>query len=479
MMFPPVDASETSNCSSSTIEADSLSGPHHVVLDLPLKQSTKLTVPVLFVAHGTSMHLHVGATRWARAALTAYSHGEVRRHLRILGQLHDFWIEAWEELPLAADEFRAFVWSYLYVRYRGTNDEGWDSSIRSLAWRPLAYSTVRAEFSALVRVLKFSRKAVPDLEAARSDLSGRLEADSKLKQRDFFVHLEAQRENWRQKFGHESRMPRIGVRALPSGSQGRSLDRTVDDGEIDQLIRAERHPMRRGIWVLCRYGGVRISEALNMWQADVLTAGSARHIFDAPMDSITPILAHPHESRYLGDFTSIRKTRQQHLADHYGLVPRPDQVGRQRVGWKGCQLRNEHLKVASVFWLPGGAELFEDCMEEILAVHSAFRTTQYHPWLFVNMQPGESYGQPLCAANLRRSLSRGFENLGLQPGRNGRRIHGLRHRYKADLEAAGLSPQHIQICMRHRSILSQEDYGLLAMEAQNELTRGFRQRGSE
>jgi hypothetical protein len=303
--------------------------------------------------------------------------------------------------------------------------------------------------------------------------------DVKRKQRDFFVHLEAQRERWRQTFGQDLRMPNIGVRGVPRSSHGPSLDRTPDAGEVDELIRRETHPMRKLLWVLLRYGGLRVSEALNMWQIDMLPAGLARHVFSAPMNTITPVVAHPYESKYLGDLTKVGLTRLQYLAKQYDLVPRPEMAGTHHVGWKGCQLRNEHLGLASVFWLPGGAEACEDALAEVLDFHRLNRTSNHHPWLFVNMRPGAGFGAPMKAGKVRVALARQFGRLGLEPSRNGRRIHGLRHRYKADLDALGLKPEHKQVCLRHASILSQDDYGLEAMAAQEALSRHSNQKGTK
>ncbi|GAA6191001.1 hypothetical protein NBRC116597_09200 [Phaeobacter sp. NW0010-22] len=68
------------------------------------------------------------------------------------------------------------------------------------------------------------------------------------------------------------------------------------------------------------------------------------------------------------------------------------------------------------------------------------------------------------------AFERACVRAGLEPRRFGRNLHGMRHYYKWLLRnELGLSEEHVQICLGHASIESQESYGRSSRSAYDAL----------
>lgn len=448
-------------------------GVFHIVQRFPIAEAGGL-IPLLFVDVAGEMSLHVGAAIWARSRIFERDDRGLFSDLRTLGRLHDFQQIAWCGEPVLDADRDAFVGAYLNARYRGSREY---PHLEQLRWDPVAYSSVRTEFRAIARYWQFqndSHRWTNEGFGSAASLEGfksRLSSASAYRRKDFFAHLTQSAARWAELFGDEDwTMPDLGVRETDGRGSTISLDRTMDLDEVRLLISREPNVAYKALFTLLAFGGVRISEALHMWQCDVLHPSLGTQMAGHPQDTLFLVVAHPAESRYVGDFTSRKETRLQHLAHRYGMKPRHHLRGYRRVGWKNPLETDDKLRLSQVFWADNGAAHdFAEYYAELRHFHTTHRTSDRHPWLFVNVAK-QGVGDPIAYAKVREALTRGCHRIGLQPSVSGRRIHGLRHAYKQQLEALRLSRRHIQICMRHKSINSQEDYARTIREIRTHLS---------
>lgn len=447
-------------------DAESDIGVFHIIQRFPLTE-IKGALPLLFVETDGQVDLHEGSALWVRARILERKADKLSTDLRTIGRLHDFQQIAWLGEPVLDEDRDVFVGAYLDARYRGT----WDRpQIAALGWQPSAYSTVRGEFGSIARYFAFQQSArrwQQERFGSPVELEGfgrRLAAGvSSRRKDDFFSHLTQSRARWSELYADgEWTMPDLGERDRASGGgQSISLDRTMDLDEFRLIINREPNVAYKALFTLLAFGGVRISEALHMWQCDVIPAPLIAHLANRQQDALYVVVAHPAMSTYTGSFTRTTETRRQLLARQYGLSPRHDLQGYKKVGWKNPLLTDRDLKLSEVFWSSvEGAQQFAEYYAQIRDFHARNHTSERHPYLFVNMHPGEGFGEPIAYMRACKAFYRACARVGLRASMSGRRLHGLRHAYKHQLKhVLGLSEDHIQICMRHKSVESQEDYG--------------------
>ncbi|KQW84710.1 gamma-mobile-trio recombinase GmtY [Ensifer sp. Root127] len=226
------------------------------------------------------------------------------------------------------------------------------------------------------------------------------------------------------------------------------------------------------ICILQRFGGLRASEPFHLYVTDVL---ENKH----KPGSAEVRLYHPELGRftYLDPLTGklVHATRTEFLRVRYnGLVPRNQRTDKKRAGWKELMLDvGPPHYYAVVRWFPSvwGSifwRLYQVYVREVLPGKLD------HPYLFVNLDKGESFGSPY-------SLSAYYDNHAAAMGRVGLSVskpegttsHGFRHAYGHSLEVAGVPDKIIQVCMHHKSLHSQGVYTLPdALEVSRALEAG-------
>lgn len=202
------------------------------------------------------------------------------------------------------------------------------------------------------------------------------------------------------------------------------------------------------IALLLHNGGLRLSEALQLWVDDVFV----RH--DDPTAAVVRVY-HPreglrtYEDPASGNMRTV--TRAEYLRLAYGRVPLTELPGRKSVGWKEPLLNNTREKYLTVFWWS------EDAARAFL---DDFRYVQLrphvgrHPYLFI-AGGGEPMGirayEKVHAAAIRRIGLVAAQGLGTTP-------HGHRHAYGLRLRRAGVPRKVRQVAMHHKSAFSQDVY---------------------
>lgn len=236
---------------------------------------------------------------------------------------------------------------------------------------------------------------------------------------------------------------------------------------IEDMIQATPSIVQRMVFIQAAFGGQRISEILQLWRCDILPGRYRPVLFPDDKASAIPlvVLAHPSQSRYVGETRPDSDDRLQHLARHYQTAPRNLLNGDSlKAGWKGMSYDNEELLISQVFWADRGwarmyYELFQQLRDQVLPmVPEEIRRS--HPYLAINDAPyRREFGQPMKISNIRKAFARACARVGADADQFHEGVHGLRHSYKARLESMGLSPEDIRKAMHHVSMAAQKNYG--------------------
>jgi integrase len=210
------------------------------------------------------------------------------------------------------------------------------------------------------------------------------------------------------------------------------------------------------IIILQRFGGIRESEALNLFVNDILP--DPRN-----PKSVRVILRHPElaQTKYQHPDTGLLTTgtRMQFLADVYGLQPRSQISGKLRAGWKDLLLdKGSPEYLTEVRWFPAAwGERFAILLK--IYVENILPTNLDHPYLFVSLRKGKDFGRPYTVSAYAQNLEAAVHRCGYAYSKqSGTTSHGLRHAYGQSLMKSKVSEKIIQLAMHHKSISSQHVY---------------------
>ncbi|KAA0073980.1 tyrosine-type recombinase/integrase [Tardiphaga sp. P9-11] len=385
----------------------------------------------------------------------------VHAALRTIGRLYQFSTIAYSQIPLTADDLQMVVWNYVAFRVGDRIDE---LDMETPQWLPVRRKTAETEFSTIIDYLRFCHRRYETIPLI--PLRGRLKTFpdfTVLGKRDFFIHLRGQRERWRKLMGAAPHAkPLVVERANPLPRRS-SAGQTMPRDEVDLIISAERNPAFKALWILLAYGGIRVSEALNLWCCDVMPGTMISEFANGDTQKAPlVVLADPADSRFTGIFDDTSLRRIDYLAKKYGLIPRSHYPPKHplRAGWKSMLETNVALRASWVYWsFRQPSHVFLQEIVKTLAMRRHMTAAQQHPYLFINLTDRKMLGEPQKYSNLTKAFDRACRRVGLEPHLSGRHIHGLRHYYKETLKnVLKLPAEFIQVMMHHKSISSQQDY---------------------
>jgi integrase len=409
-----------------------------------------------------------------------FEFNDVRALNSTIGRFADLYAAVYNWAPISADDLINLV--YLYADYRliGSADSDGNDPL-GLGWKPVKWSTFENDLRHLRTYSEWCSSRygyLPILPMCRVDTSAgkaprTLAAMEKMRRRDFFAHLAKRRRTWAEILPKQDR-PKISLRRQERRRRG--TDEAIDLGFIRDLIESERNPVYKAIWTLGAWGGVRISEQLNMWACDVLPPSQRPRFFPGDDDDRTPLvlIAHPWESTWCGTLKNTKMTRAQFLRSEFGLIPRPDLgprgSGEQsnwmgEAGFKGVAFHNKSRLVSQVYWLDETmAAHYYELVRLVLERHLERRQTfsNRHPFLWCVTDPRKPdiIGNPLRMKAVESAFDRACNRLGLKAHEGGLNIHGLRHFFLSYAKnVLGLGRDVRQVLMHHRSTESQDDYG--------------------
>jgi len=216
---------------------------------------------------------------------------------------------------------------------------------------------------------------------------------------------------------------------------------------------------------LLAYGGIRISEALNLFVDDI-------KIDDAGQAVV--LLKHPvkgKDTRYLNG-ACVTETRQEFLS-RYGLIPRNmlGQANPLHSGWKGILYDNQAERCSMVHWVtPEFSRKFAQLHMEYM--HYRIKAGNKHPYYFISIK-GKDFGNPLKMGNVRLQFSQLCKKLHIAPQNGAGHLHSLRHFYKwASESLGGISIVDQRVRMHHKSLQSTESYGAPTVEEMHKRLEG-------
>jgi len=202
------------------------------------------------------------------------------------------------------------------------------------------------------------------------------------------------------------------------------------------------------ITMLMHFGGLRISEAIQLYSADIVrTEGD---------DSIEVVKVH--HPVYGVSPEKENKIRKEFLWNKYGLKPRCEvsTKSRQFTGWKSPLLTNSKFNYFTVEFFPSAAGLlfFELWKLYVIYQRVPLSGTDRHPYAFINKN-GDPYSIKAYSANRKRAVKK----IGLSYSKEACTTpHADRHSYGQALAENGVPPLLIKTAMHHRSLESQSTY---------------------
>jgi hypothetical protein len=259
--------------------------PYHVVcMLLVARHAAKQRLPVLFAAESDgAVRVVTEVLEWARASLLSRDLSTVQREVETIGRFIDFCRALGDCISIAEDDLDYVVYAYLLWRKNGTRDDRGRLLLDGLSWKPLDAARLQQEFRALARFFKFCAEVFGFVrlndkayrQYAESAPIRRMVACDSRGRDDFLMHLGASREFWSQRTEPETPLIPPATSMRPSSTKA-GFRVPIAADEIWAIIAAERNPVFRALWLMGAFGGLRISEQLNLWQIDVLPAAKAR-----------------------------------------------------------------------------------------------------------------------------------------------------------------------------------------------------------
>ena len=195
---------------------------------------------------------------------------------------------------------------------------------------------------------------------------------------------------------------------------------------------------------LMHYGGVRLSEALGIWNEDVTVEGG----------EVIVRIYHPQYG-----MASKEKTRADVLQRTYGLSARNTLVKAADplfLGWKNSLITDPDRRCFEVFFFPHEASVtFANMWRDYHLIQKKTPAhSENHPYAFSNLK-----GQPYSHRMFRKAHKKAIGRIGMAYGKlYGTTPHGHRHAYGQRLAKNGAEPLLIKHALHHVSITSSQVY---------------------
>ncbi|NTJ08227.1 tyrosine-type recombinase/integrase [Rhizobium lusitanum] len=436
------------------------STPVSVVLEIPAwirrgRDTMLVPFPLLIIPtdHG-QVEVPDDAFQFALNRAHVEKFDALRRMLVTIGSLYDFWRRSGRPMEDGEDADLA-VWNYIAERLTGP--------------KPVQYSTVRTEFDDIRTYARFCR----DLGRAYSPVARALAAASRLFGKrlpmqptaEFLQHLDVQRRRWADLLEGEAAFPAdLKKLSSPSVKSGKKIVKFPTELQMDDMIDLEPNPLYRALLCLLAAQGPRLSECLQMWRCDVLPSVYASKFGASDDGNPFIIYAHPTASIWTGKSFAIRggETRKEVLEREWSTTSSLwKHTRKDRDGWKSMLLFDRRALSWGFWAVDRYAKEFARLVPDILGLHEELGTDARHPYFWINPTDPSHRGNKMKKRNLRRVIGVACRRVGIEPVfDDGGHGHGLRHFCEWYAEKkVGMSPEEVQMVLRHQSVDSQESYG--------------------
>ena len=404
-----------------------------------------------------------------------YSLQKMKTAGAVLGFLNDYLLICRKGEEFKADEIPAAINHFLRLRRYGDRE-----GKAGLGWSPMKAATVArdarfiADFSKHCSTKLGYFPLVPPVEFGEKQHRNFMTLFGKKSWR-LLSHLDN-----KLPVEQRNRSPVIPERPIKTKGSAKPV---LTEPEVKRIIDSAGSLSHKALFILCAYGGPRLSEALNIWTSDLMPGRYRNGLFGRNRDDKTPlvVLAHPSQSTFIAVGANFNEDRQQHLFKRYGLNARNLIQGTPMfAGWKGMLADDESRGMAEVFWTSESmAILFSQIVKRMrLEARNcgAGQNMDSHPYLFINDTVGkQEFGMPTKISNAKKSFARACSLADIRD--YGQGIHLLRHFYKATLVDMGIKPETIKHAMHHRSLLSQVSYGVDARKTHEAIAKAMQTEG--
>ncbi|WEM45477.1 gamma-mobile-trio recombinase GmtY (plasmid) [Photobacterium sp. DA100] len=346
--------------------------------------------------------------------------------------------------------------------YTGTiGEDGLDPS--GLYWMPASTHQVNLLVSSLTKLTDYlakkhgAKSMNPLRDATPHEERLNYAAWYRRTQYDFLGHIEDKNLNETTK---KVRTVKGRSRLKPSDNAAKRFPRQHFDDFFFAISKSKdvRVSLRNQmITTLMEAGGLRHSEAINLWVTDVL---------DDPEDPENCIVRIYDEQDGKAPFRFKSKggqtNRASYLKEKYGRIPRKNMVGNEHVGQKWTKPCNGTDNFIQVYWFPSEAgRVFKKLWQQYIPYRANMvSVNKHHPYAFVSFSKDKRYyGSPIRIKAFESAYEIGLRRIGLEPNKDeGLAPHGHRHAYGYNLSDSGLSPFVIQKALHHANIESQLVY---------------------
>ncbi|WP_143137064.1 site-specific integrase [Burkholderia ubonensis] len=451
------------------------------VFDLRCENDSSIAILVVDEPNGTPRIVPEVVSLQRMLLSSGASFAKMRGVATTLALLHDYVRIVWRDRPISHQELPEIISGFLRKRRRGSDE------LDGLQWPPVKRETIDRDKLYIREASDFFSLQYGYFPLIPFEGSGIFARDTKsyrAAMRELFKKTNSLLAHLALRNIQTTRRPIVDIqerRAFRRTYKRSGPNTFMPLSMVEDIIHSTPSIVQKMAFTQAAFGGSRASEMLNMWRCDVLPGMYRPHLFPDDKSSDLPllVLAHPSQSRYIGEVYSTSIDRTQFLADKYRLRPRNlMDTESVRAGWKGILFDNDELLISQIFWCSKSWALaywnlftkFQDDL--IYNIPKSVR--MQHPYLYVNdCNSRREYGHPLKISNLRKAFSRACKRIGADERRYKAGIHGFRHTYKATLEKLGLSPEEIRIAMHHVSIDSQRDYGRSAAALNQRLSQSI------
>jgi len=409
---------------------------HYFISEYPITKPTETQLPILFLGEDVCLEQVAFARHLLRGN---HSQATIRKATSAIGMFWSYLQKTNAEITpkLLPLHFENFVEARIF-------------GDKELGWKPVQSTTANMDAEYVSRFFDFCSAmfGTPPLNPREEYTPTWGQRMGELHNRcntDLLNHLKKSTLRMRRRFRFKN----------PDGGGNRSSCYPTPQQVRNMLTYSKLRD--RMLWFLLAYGGIRVSEALNLYVTDILLE---------PDGNCKILLKHPsvgRDTRYVnGRDTMI--TRKEFLGQ-YGMTPRNllAQNHPLHSGWKGMMFDNQAERYAIVHWLvPSlGKEFVKMHMEYM---HYRVKAGNKHPYYFISLK-GNDFGNPLKMGNVRLQFSKLCKKLDIPSHNGANHIHSLRHFYKwASTSIGGISLLDQRIRMHHKSIDTTANYGTPTLE---------------
>ena len=431
----------------------------HSIVTIPIREGALgASLPFLFLEDG---ELSILALAWVRQKMLneEASPSTVAKAVAAIGRFYDFYLLEKIGAVLASNELPLTLSQFYEARRFGLASTGWTpvkqatavNDVRAVSefteWcaNNFGHAAANPREKVLVSCLNLSEQRAFRVRLASS------------KRWNPLCHLAPSTQEGQGVVTRSAFNPSRGTRSKTLGGK-----KYFPPDKVWSFIGATSSIRDKLYFLLLFFGGLRISEPLHLFATDV----SIR-----PDGTARVLLAHPQDGTYkwLGvDKKQQIGNRATFLAERYGLGARNLLAENDplHTGWKGMAFDDPNRSEGEVHWIREDAsQLFARLHSEyIRAVRSKLKDV--HPYYFVNVRDGATYGLPLKASNISKAFNRAAERISVSTRLAGVNPHGGRHFYGYYCASILRLPiETTQKVMHHQSMLSTEVYYALSGEA--------------